>query len=250
MAARFAGFTRWRRRFVDLKPPKSVGARLVSPSRRQAKSVDTRATMPPPTQNTLRPAAIGSPPEGLCLRDPSLLGEGPGVGVRCSQRKQGRPTVSVDGQCIRDRRAVYTRPTGSVHATHAIISSPLARQSRLSSNNTRMCRQSDRLTQGSFMTQKNIPSIENQSHKSVSKRRNDGLLSESRRLLDKKYFPVQLDAVRQTTIPMPKPAQNTLRHSPVCHLPSCLTGARRKPIISAAFAPVATHLYAVLAKID
>ena len=141
-----------------------------------AKIVDTRATMPPPTQNTLRPAAISSPPL-------ACWGRGRGWGFVARNVNRG------------DRRAVYTRPAVSVYATYATISSPLARQSRLPSNNTRMCRQSDRLTQESFMTQKNILSIENQSHKSVSKRRNDGLLSESRRLLDKKYFPVQLDAV-------------------------------------------------------
>ena len=53
------------------------------------------------------------------------------------------------------------------------------------------------------MTQKNIPPIENHSHKPASKPRDAALLSESRRLLNKKCFPVQLDTVRQTTIPVP-----------------------------------------------
>ena len=56
--------------------------------------VDTRATISPPTQNTLRPAALSSPSEGQCLRDPSLLAKGPGDGVCRSQCKQGRATGS------------------------------------------------------------------------------------------------------------------------------------------------------------
>ena len=38
------------------------GRSKVSVARHNSQSVDTRATMPPPTLNTLRPAAIGSPP--------------------------------------------------------------------------------------------------------------------------------------------------------------------------------------------
>ena len=39
-----------------------VGARTAANRPQERKTVDTRATMPPPTQNTLRPAAFDSPP--------------------------------------------------------------------------------------------------------------------------------------------------------------------------------------------
>ena len=59
--------------------------------------VDPRAAQQPPTQNTLRPAALSSPSlfMGYLPREAGDRGgAGPGVGVRRSQRKQGRPIGS------------------------------------------------------------------------------------------------------------------------------------------------------------
>ena len=87
-----------------------------------SENVDTRATMPPPTQNTLHPSVSRSPSPKLWISAPRCAGgTGPGGGVGCPQRKQRRPAVSVGGQCLHDP---WDRPSYSLTVKDLFMSSP------------------------------------------------------------------------------------------------------------------------------